>query len=137
MRGYMWLVATPRIVIYIIYKGTKMTTNQILQLDCRAAENKVTVQKVLRIIKPLSKCPVEYDVPVEKLERCLKVLCNNYNFFIPSISPDVCSADKEIIWKCRITNGRTLEDVGVTYGCTFYECLAKAVILLYSRTRKK
>lgn len=113
-----------------------MNTNQILQLDCRIQSNADIIENVLRKIKPLSKSPEGQQVPLEKLERCIKVLCNKYNYFVPSIYPDLESGDKIIVWKCRITDRQTLNDIGITYGCTFYECIAKAVILLYSRTRK-
>lgn len=113
-----------------------MTTKQILQLDCRIQSNAEIIEKVLRKIKPLSKVPDGQQVPLEKLERCIKVLCNKYDYFIPAIYPDLESGDKIVIWKCRIVDHQTLNDIGIAYGCTFYECITKAVILLYSMTRK-
>lgn len=115
-----------------------MTTSQILQLDCRLQSNAEIIEKVLRKIKPLSKSPEGQPVPLEKLEKCIKVLCNKYNYIIPYVYPDLVSGgDKMVIWKCRIVDRQTIDDVGITYGCTLYECIAKAVILLYSKTRKK
>ena len=122
--------------IILVQRKKVVTTNQILQLDCRIQSNADIIENVLRKIKPLSKSPEGQQVPLEKLERCIKVLCNKYNYFVPSIYPDLESGDKIIIWKCRITDRQTLNDIGITYGCTFYECIAKAVIFLYSRTRK-
>lgn len=113
-----------------------MTTSQILQLDCRIQSNAEIIEKVLRKIKPLSKSLEDQPVPLEKLEKCIKVLCNKYNYIVPAIYPDLKSGDKVVIWKCRIVDGRTIDDVGIAYGCTLYECIAKAVILLYSKTRK-
>ena len=114
-----------------------MTTKQVLELDCRIEQNREIIQKVLRQIKPLAKCPEGQQIPFEKLERCLKVICNNYGLFIQQLFPDVYAADKNIIWKSKTVDIKTLENYGVAYGCTLYECLAKTVILLYSKTRKR
>ena len=45
-----------------------MTTNQILQLDCRIQSNADIIENVLRKIKPLAKSPEGQQVPLEKLE---------------------------------------------------------------------
>ena len=114
-----------------------MTTKQVLELDCRIEENREAIQKVLRQIKPLAKCPDGRQIPIDKLERCLKVLCNNYGFFVRNVYPDTKSGDKEIIWRSTTIDEKTLGEIGNAYGCTFYECIAKTVILLYSVTRKR
>lgn len=114
-----------------------MTTKQVLELDCRIEENRETIQRVLRQIKPLAKCPDGQQIPFSKLERCLKVICNNYNLFVRSLFPDVYASDKDIIWRSVTVDLQTLDEVGVAYGCTLYECIAKTVILLYSKTRKR
>lgn len=114
-----------------------MTTNQILELDCRIEKNREVIQKVLRQIKPLAKYPEGKQVPIEKIERCFKVLCNKYDIRIPfGFSFDTQASDEYVIWRCKI---ETLKgcDIGIAHGCTFYECMAKAVILIYSKTRSK
>lgn len=115
-----------------------MTTSQILELDCRIEKSKEIIQKTLRQIKPLAKCPEGKQIPIEKIERCFKVLCNKYDMCVPfaGFSVDAKASDEYVIWRCKIETlkGR---DVGTAYGCTFYECMAKAVILMYSKTRSK
>lgn len=113
-----------------------MTTSQILELDCRIEENKETIQKVLKQIKPLAKCPEGKKIPLQKIERCFKVLCNKYGTYISFMYPDTQSNDKYVIWQCDIRDARK-QKIGTSYGCTFYECIAKAVILIYSKTRRK
>lgn len=114
-----------------------MTTEQILQLDCREQKNREIIQKVLRKIRPLSKCPVGQDVPFEKLERCMQVLNEKYNLFCRELFPDTHSGDKYVIWRSTIINLSNLDTVGSAYGCTLYEVMAKTVIMLYAYTRKQ
>lgn len=113
-----------------------MTTKQIMELDCRDEDNQQIIQKVLRQIKPLAKCPEGQMIPVTKLERCLKVICNKYTLFVRNMFPDVYAADTEIVWRSVVVDLTTLEE-HVAYGCTFYECISKTIILLYSRMRKR
>lgn len=114
-----------------------MKTEQILQLDCRQEENREIVQKVLRKIKPLAKCPEGQDVPFEMLERCLKVICEKYNLFCRELYPDVQAGEKNIVWRSTMIDLKDLKTIGVAYGCTLYEVLAKTVILVYAQTRKR
>ena len=113
-----------------------MTTNQIMNLDCREPENQEIIQKVLRQVKPLSKCSDEF-IPVEKIERTIKVLCVKYDLFVQSIVPDCHSNENGIIWRAGIFDRKDLSHLGNAYGLTMYECLAKTAIYLYSITRKR
>lgn len=113
-----------------------MTTAQILQLDCKKEENQEIIQKVLRQVKPLSKCS-ENIIPIEKIERTIKVICSKYGFFIRKLYPDCIAGDKCIVWRSEIFLSSNLSNVGNVYGCTVYECLAKTAILLYAKTRNK
>lgn len=112
-----------------------MNTNQILNLDCRINENKEIIQKVLRQIKPFAKCK-EDIVPIEKIEKCIFVLCRNYNILPRGILADEFSSDDGIVWKFEFVNAVNLERIGICYGISFYEVLAKSVIMLFSKTRK-
>lgn len=114
-----------------------MKTNEILNLDCRVKENREIIQSVLRQIKPLVKCSDEYDIPIDKLERCLQVLCRNYNMYPRQIVPDVKSAEKGIIWRFEITDLKNLSTLGICYGLNLYELMCKAVIMLYAISRKR
>lgn len=88
-----------------------MTTKQVLDLDCREEENREIIQKVLRQIKPLSNC-LEEQVPFEKLEKCLYVLCKNYNIFPRSFFADAFASDDGIIWRFEAVDIKDLSKVG-------------------------
>ena len=113
-----------------------MRVSEVLNLDCTVRENREQVQKTLRQIKPLAKAPVG-DIPVEMLERCLKVLSNKYDIHCRDIYPDTSAGDKYIVWRSIIIDGKTLDTVMAVYGCTFYEVLAKTVIVVYAKTRNR
>lgn len=112
-----------------------MTTDDILNLDCNEEKNQKILQKVLRKVKPLSKCSDEY-VPIELLEKVIKKISLKYDISIHCICPDVSSSSSGIIWKVNIINKnfKTLKNV---FGITMYECLAKTTIYMYSKTRGK
>ena len=55
-----------------------MRTDQILNLDYREEESKEIIQKVLRKIKPLSRYSLDEDVPIEALEKLIKVMVHKY-----------------------------------------------------------
>lgn len=113
-----------------------MRVSEVLNLDCTVRENREQVQKTLRQIKPLAKAPVG-DIPIEMLERCLKVLSNKYDIHCRDIYPDTSAGDKYIVWRSIIIDGKTLDTVMAVYGCTFYEVLAKTVIVVYAKTRSR
>ena len=113
-----------------------MTTKEILDLDCRIEENKEIIQRALRKIKPLSKD--ENDrIPIEKLEKCIKILCVKNSISPRQISPDVFAAHKDIIWRFEAVDLTDLNSVFICYGKDIYEVLAKATIGLYMMTRKR
>lgn len=112
-----------------------MTTKQLLELDCREEENMRIIQKALKIIKPLSKEPG--IVPLEKMERAIKVMCEKYHLWVREICLDVDAGDKCIVWRVTAIDIINLKTIGVAYGCTLYEVIAKMTILLYSETRRR
>lgn len=114
-----------------------MKTNEILDLDCRIPKNEEIIQKVLRQIKPLAKCPEGKDIPFEKLEKCMKVLCVRYQIFPRQISPDPFASDEDVIWRFEAVSIKDLSILVRCYGRNLYETLAKAVIAIYAMTRKK
>lgn len=110
-----------------------MTTEQLLELDCRAEENKEKIKKALKKIKPLKK----YDVaPLEALEKCLKLLGRKYGITCREISSDIISGE-DIIWRSTIFDMYNLNTIRTVYGCTMYEALAKTVIAVFVETRRK
>lgn len=115
----------------------KLSTQEILNLDYRVEENRKIIQKCLRVIKPLAKCPEDEDVPQEMLERAFLVICRKYNFFPRTLLPDVYAADKEIIWRVEIHDLTNLKTCGACYGASLYELIAKAVIMAYALSKQK
>ena len=113
-----------------------MKVSEVLNLDCRIESNRQEVQRTLRKIKPFAKWSGNM-IPMEMLERCLQVLSNKYDIHCRDIYPDTNSGNKYIIWRSIVIDGKTLETVGTVYGCTFYEVLAKTVILVYAKTRNR
>lgn len=113
-----------------------MKTKEILDLDCRLEKNRKIIQRALRKIKPLSKDEND-KIPIEKLEKCIKILCEKNLIFPRQISPDVFAAHKDIIWKFEAVDLTDINSVFVCYGKDIYEVLAKATIGLYTMTRKR
>ena len=115
-------------------RDMKVNVKNILELDCRISANKILLQDALKTIKPLSK--IENNVPLEKIERVLKIICVKYNYLF-KLFPDCYSGeDKYIIWKSEIIDCNNLDIICNIYGCTIYECLAKTAIKLYSIRRE-
>lgn len=111
-----------------------MKTYDILALDYRENESREIIQKVLKKIKPLSKCIS--NVPLEKIERCAKVICEKYNYWLRFYS-DTASGDDCIVWRCEVFDSNDLQLIKKIYGCTFYECMSKVVIYLYSIIKRR
>lgn len=112
-----------------------MTTHDILQLDCRTDKNKEIIQRVLRKIKPLANCSEE-QVPLHKIERCMQILCKKHDYVV-TLYADPSSNDKSIIWRCAVIQyGRSVTSGVNVYGCSVYEAIAKATVLMYSHSRR-
>ena len=113
-----------------------MKTEEILNLDYRKEENQEIIQKVLRKIKPLSKYSDEENIPIEAIERTIRVLTNKYE-----IQPQwiTCSHRGEILstYSCGIKTSNTHELLGNVYGMCVYELIAKMAIKMYSDIRTK
>lgn len=111
-----------------------MKTEQILNLDYREKESQEIIQKVLRKIKPLSKCSDEI-IPLEKIEKVVHVLASKYE-----IAPQWMT----IMWEDGLTNTysigvkTTTEEhkwLGNVYGSCLYEVFAKLAIKMYSEVK--
>lgn len=107
-----------------------MTTNQIMELDCREEKNCRIIQKVLKQIKPLSK---EVGIiPLGKIEKLITVLSKRYNVHVRDFVPDVWSNSNESIWRATIIDDNDLRIIKLVYGLSVYEVFAKAAIYMYS-----
>lgn len=113
-----------------------MTTNQVINLDCREKENQEIIQKVLRQIKPLSRYSDEEDIPFNAIEKAITVMCKKYTMRVHSLTPDVWSSDEYTIWKAWLINDTNLKSIDTVYGITLYEVFAKIAIRLYAEVKK-
>lgn len=112
-----------------------MTTNQIMNLDCRSAENQMVIQKVLRLVKPLAKFPMDEDIPIEALEKAIKVMCVKYNMRVRSITTDVYANEKGIVWRADIVDESCAKVMDGIFAISVYELLCKICIKMHSLVR--
>lgn len=113
-----------------------MKTEQILNLDYRKEENREIIQKVLRKIKPLSKYSDEIDIPIEAIEKLIRVLTQKYeimpqwmnmSYFEPILG----------IYSISVKTTTNHEWLGTVYGMCLYEVFAKLAIKMYSDVKSK
>lgn len=113
-----------------------MTTNEVMNLDCREEKNQKIIQKVLRQIKPLSKYSDECDIPIEAVEKAISVMCKKYLIGVRDLTPDVLSNSEHTIWRAWIINDTNFKTIEMVYGVSLYEVLAKTAIRLYTEIKK-
>lgn len=108
-----------------------MKTEQILNLDYRKEENREIIQKVLRKIKPLSKYSDEINIPIEAIEKLVRVMVQKYE-----ITPQWMSMSYfEPVLGIYSINVKTTTDhkwLGTVYGMCLYEVFAKLAIKMYA-----
>lgn len=114
-----------------------MKTNSILELDCRDEDNMEVIQEVLRQLKPLSKYSDDEIIPIEALEKVIRIMTRKYLVRIRSIMPDIWANKEYDIWRCEVVNDHNLELIGNVYGVSLYEVMAKTAILIYSQIKKE
>lgn len=111
-----------------------MKTEQILNLDYRKEESQEIIQKVLRKIKPLSKYPDGSNVPLEAIEKLIRVLVQKYeitpqwmtmSYFEPTLG----------IYSIGIKTTTDHKWLGTVYGMCLYEVFAKLAIKMYSEVK--
>ena len=111
-----------------------MKTEQSLNLDYRKEESQEIIQKVLRKIKPLSKYSDENDIPIEAIEKLIRVLVQKYE-----ITPQWMSMSYfEPILGIYSIGVKTTTDhkwLGTVYGICLYEVFAKLAIKMYSEVK--
>lgn len=111
-----------------------MKTEQILNLDYRKEESQEIIQKVLRKIKPLSKYSDESNIPIEAIEKLVRVLVQKYE-----ITPQwmTMSYFEPILGIYSIGVKTTIkhEWLGTVYGMCLYEVFAKLAIKMYSEAK--
>lgn len=111
-----------------------MKTEDILNLDYRKEESQEIIQKVLRKIKPLSKYSEEEQLPLEAIEKLIRVLCQKYE-----ITPQwMTMSFYEPVLGIFSIGVKTTTDhkwLGTVYGMCLYEVFAKLAIKMYSEIK--
>lgn len=111
-----------------------MKTEQILNLDYRKKENQEIIQKALRKIKPFSKYSDKSNVPIEAIEKLIRVLVQKYEitpqwmtmwYFEPTLD----------IYSINVKTTTENEWLGTVYGMCLYEVFAKLAIKMYSEVK--
>lgn len=111
-----------------------MKTEEILNLDYRKEENQEIIQKVLRKIKPLSKYSDEEQIPLDAIEKLVRVLVQKYeitpqwmsmSFFEPILG----------IYSVGIKTTTDHKWLGNVYGMCLYEVFAKMAIKIYAEIK--
>ena len=111
-----------------------MKTEQILNLDYRKEESQEIIQKVLRKIKPLSKYSDESNIPIEAIEKLVRVLVQKYeitpqwmsmSYFEPILG----------IYSIGVKTATEHTWLGTVYGKCLYEVFAKLAIKMYSEVK--
>lgn len=111
-----------------------MKTEQILNLDYTKEESKEIIQKVLRKIKPLSKFSEEEDIPLEAIEKLIRVLCQKYEI-TPQWMNMTYNNSTLGIYSMGVKTTTTHEWIGNVYGMCLYEIFAKLAIKMYSEIK--
>lgn len=113
-----------------------MTTNQVINLDCKEKENQEIIQKVLRQIKPLSRYSDEEDIPFSAIEKAITVMCKKYMMRVNQLVPDMWANNEYTVWRAWLINDTNLKTIDNVYGITLYEVFAKIAIRLYAEVKK-
>lgn len=111
-----------------------MKTEQILNLDYRKEENKKIIQKVLRKIKPLSKYSDDEQIPLEMIEKTVRVLCQRYEI-TPQWMNITFHETSLGIYSIGVKTTTDHKWLGNVYGVCLYEVFSKLVIKMYSEIR--
>jgi hypothetical protein len=111
-----------------------MTTNELLELDCRIEGNKAILQKALKMLKPFTK--YEEDIPTESLEKVIFAISRKYEISIKEVYPAPFSNKKETIWHATIINDARPLDAYCVHGISIYEVLCKSIVKMHSMLKK-
>jgi hypothetical protein len=111
-----------------------MKTEQILNLDYRKEESQEIIQKVLRKIKPLSKYSDESSIPIEAIEKLIRVLAQKYEITPQWMTMSYFESTLSI-YSIGIKTTTKHEWLGTVYGMCLYEVFAKLAIKMYSEVR--
>lgn len=112
-----------------------MKTDEILNLDYRKEEAKEIIQKVLRKIKPLSKFSEEQDVPLEAIEKCIRVMSQKYDIVPQWVTMSLYESAVNI-YSIGVKTAKEHQWLGNVYGMCLYEVFSKLAIKMYSEIKQ-
>ena len=112
-----------------------MKTEQILNLDYRKEEAKEIIQKVLRKIKPLSKYSEEQDIPLEAIEKVIRILSQKYEI-VPQWMVMSLYESAVNVYSIGVKTSNNHQWLGNVYGMCLYEIFAKLAIKMYSEVKQ-
>ena len=112
-----------------------MKTEQILNLDYRKEESQEIIQKVLRKIKPLSKYSEEQDIPLEAIEKVIRILSQKYEIVPQWIVMSLYESAINV-YSIGVKTSNDHEWLGNVYGMCLYEVFAKLAIKMYSEIKQ-
>ena len=113
--------------------ATKLTTKELLNLDCRREENKEIIQKALHRIPKISKTLFEgTEVPLEMIEDGIHHIIKKYKIRVQWISLNCHDNITTTIYQVSLISTKDLKWIGNVYGASIYEALAKTFLKMYA-----
>lgn len=121
-----------------------MTTDDILNIDCRKEENKTKLNRFLYNVKPIQKKmgnDKTKKIPLTVLENVLHGICIKYGYrtqgFMPVYLEDENDKTKKVFWAYSVSvMDENKSWKGMVYGKTLWETVAKVIIKIYSEIKK-
>lgn len=113
-----------------------MKTKDILNLDLSDHQNRHIIAQALHKIPELQQY-TDKQITDSVLEELLFTLCVDHRLFINGLYADVYASNEGIVWRLVVSR-LDKKDVRIhCYGVTLFEVLAKGVIMVYSKVKKK
>ena len=104
----------------------------ILHLDCTEKQNIDRLISELGKLKPFKKVYSETgEIPIEYLEKLIKLIDVKYQFGIRNITPDCNSNKDKIIWRATILRYKDICVIGQIFGISMYEVLCKTALFMF------
>ena len=113
-----------------------MKTKDILNLDLTDRNNRYIIAQVLHKIPELKQY-TDKQINEQVLEELLFTLCVDHKLFIDGLYGDAYANNEGIVWRIVISRLDKPTAKIKCYGLTLFEVLAKGVIMVYSKVRKK
>lgn len=110
-----------------------MAISEYLAMSYKEPESKLKLQKVLTKTKWLEKYGDKpQEITLDKLQHLYNLLSHKYTASIAYIQP---AGDDSMC--CMIKNSETHQWIETIYFISFYECLAKVILVFYGYFIKK